>query len=492
MTDPAPTSRAAQPGRDAMLDLWRGLALVDMACVHLANHPIGMPPLAAAWIGDHTRFAAGALVLLSGMTVGHVFGPALRSRGSRGRRAFLRLFRRALLLVVVGRLASLAYLGIDSAMRGFPAAGERLGVDLLGLATFSTPGVTGGLLLLYSLLLLAVPLLERFRSVFGGAATAAASLAVFALAQHTGPVAHWPPWVFPLPHWQPLFVAGYLAAPHAARLRERDAPGLRRWRIAVTFAFALVFVFRMASMAGMEPAGFALPEFRKVPLSTMELAWYLVATGMALTWSAWLHDRNPFARTLSRWMQGLGSWSLLAYVAHLLLEPPVLMFVEVTHASAGMRAAMLPVMLAAMYAVVVVAERLDADLRRRNRRETGGVRLRDRVPTAGWVGSGVGAAAFAAVLAMRGALPPESASPQDSTQARPGIEGLAIAEPDGMLSHDEIDARGAFSSRGSVEEEAPPLIDAELAIRDAAEAAPFGELRPDPGPADPDPLLLEQ
>lgn len=469
-----------------MLDLWRGLALVDMAWVHLANHPIGMPSLAAAWIGDHTRFAAGALVLLSGMTVGHVFGPALRSGGSRGRVAVRRLIQRALLLVVVGRLAGIAYQGIDTAMRGFPGGSERLAADFFALATFETPGVTGGLLLLYSLLLVAVPFAERFRAAFSTAATMTASLGIFALAQAAGQGAHWPPWVFPLPHWQPLFVAGYLAAPHVSLLREWGTERARRWRSVVTVAFVLLFALRMTSMssaAGIEAWGILLPEFRKVPLSTMELAWYLVATATVLTWSAWLHDRVPAAKAPSAWLQRLGSWSLLVYVAHLLMEPPVLMFVDGIGASPWTRASMLLGMAVAMHAVAVAAEHVEAAAARRRATTRTAETIRDAIPTAGWVGSGVAAAAFAAVLTMRGALPP-TADPLDATMevAEAGTNGEgADAIADGLPPQEDVADDGGDAS----------LVNVELELDEAVGPEPFPEPGNNEQPNDSDLLLLD-
>jgi hypothetical protein len=484
MTTPAPIQRAAKAGRDPMLDLWRGLALVDMAWVHLANHPIGMPPLAAAWIGDHTRFAAGALVLLSGLTVGHVFGRALRAGGSRERVAVGRLLRRALLLVVVGRLASIAYEGLDSAMRGFPGDGQRLAADFSALATFDTPGVTGGLLLLYSLLLVAVPFAERFRAAFGTAATMAASLGIFALAQAAGQGAHWPPWVFPLPHWQPLFVAGYLAAPHTSLLHERTTGRARRWRLAVTSAFVLLFAFRMTSMAGVEAWSVALPEFRKVPLNTMELAWYLVATAMVLTWSARLHDRVPAARVPSAWLQRLGSWSLLVYVSHLLLEPPVLMFVEVIEASPWTRASMLVVMAVAMHTVAVLAERVEGAAPLRRAGKSAAAAIRDAIPTAGWVGSGVAAAAFAAVLTLRGALPPAAAPLDAPTETVAGIE-TDDEKSDGI--DDLLSPREDIPDDGGD----APLVNVELELDEAVGPEPFTEFGIEEQPEDPDLLLLE-
>jgi len=386
-----------------MLDLWRGLALVDMAWVHLANHPIGMPPLAAQAIGEHTRFAAGCLVLLSGMTVGHVFGPALGAGGERARATTWRLLKRALLLVLVGRLACIAYVAVDAAMRGFPDHGAPMFTEVSALARFVSPGVTGGLLLLYSLLLVAVPLLERFRAAFGVAATMGASLAVFAAAQWIGVAAQWPPWVFPLPHWQPLFVAGYLAAPYSARLRAADDPSLPRWRLAASRAVARGLAVRTSSMAGL-----AMPEagllgavvFRKVPLSSGELAWYAVASAFVLSWSAWLHQRSNGFRRATAWLGRLGRWSLLVYVAHLLMEPPVLMLVDVLHASPWARAAMLPAMAVAMSGVAMAAERLDDLPPRRGVRPSILDRLREGIPTSGLVGSGVAAAAMATVLVL--------------------------------------------------------------------------------------------
>lgn len=403
MNAPTPLPSAPLSGREPMLDLWRGLALVDMAWVHLANHPIGMPPLAAQAIGEHTRFAAGCLVLLSGMTIGHVFGPALGAGGERRRATTWRLLKRALLLALVGRVACIAYVAIDAAMRGFPDHGAPMFAEASALARFVSPGVTGGLLLLYSLLLVAVPPLERFRAAFGSAATMGASLAVFAAAQWIGVTAQWPPWVFPLPHWQPLFVAGYLAAPHCARLLAADDPALRRSRLAVSVTFALVFAVRTSSIAGLHAAEAGVlgaVVFRKVPLSGGELAWYAVASAFVLSWSAWLHQRSDGFRRATAWLGRLGRWSLLVYVAHLLMEPPVLMLVDVLRASPWARAAMLPAMAAAMSGVAIAAERFDALPRRRGDGPSFLDFLREAVPASGLVGGGVAAGAMASVLLL--------------------------------------------------------------------------------------------
>jgi hypothetical protein len=420
----APTP--VRSGRDPLLDLWRGLALVDMAWVHLANHPIGMPEGLGLWIGEHTRFAAGCFVLLSGMTVGRVFGPSLAAGGERRRSAVVRLMRRSLLLAFVGPLASIGYAALDYAMRAVPGSAPRFFAESFDLATYSSPGATGGLLLLYSLLLLATPLLQRFHARFGGAATLAASLGIFVAAQLGGQVAHWPPWVFPLPHWQILFVAGFLAESRVDHVRDARGAVALSWRVGVTIALALIFVVRSGPAIGVEAIPLPLLEFRKVPLRSGELLWYIVASLFVLTWTAWLYERSTTARRASRWLRRLGSWSLLVYVAHLLMEPPILLFVDLAQASPWLRAAMLLVMAGGMHAVAVVAERADAwEPVATARRAT--QFLHRLVPTSGLVGSGVATAAMLTIVLLHGSMP---AAPNAIFSGDGVADGESVEFPD--------------------------------------------------------------
>ncbi|MFN2425858.1 MAG: OpgC domain-containing protein [Candidatus Binatia bacterium] len=384
--------------RDPLLDLWRGIALVDMAWVHLATYPIGMPEAAAAWIGQHTPFAAGCFVLLSGLTVRRVFGPGLESGAAR-QPTIIRLLRRALLLVVVGRLASMAFATIEWLLRSPPGgAGPD---NLFAIATFGEAGATGGLLLLYSLLLTATPFLERMRLAIGGASTMLLSLAVFAAAQFVSDAAHWPPWTFPLAHWQPLFVAGYLASPHLGRLRDSSGAVSARWLVATTIGSAALFGLRSGPTLGLDLSPLPALVFLKVPLNGAELLWYAIASAFVLSWSARMYEGSALMRRSSAWLVHLGRWSLLVYVSHLLLELPIIAFLTLVDPSPLLRMTMLVVMAAGLNLAARLASAVAA------RRNSGAVLLpipavfRGLLPPAGAAGGAVALACALTVLQLR-------------------------------------------------------------------------------------------
>ncbi len=373
--------------RDPLLDLWRGLALVDMAWVHLATYPIGMAAVLAAWIGDYTRFAAGAFVFISGLSVARVFGPKLAGDPAVACATRGRLFRRALMLAALDRLVAVVFTLLERTLSVPPSLTPRY-PDVLDLLTFAEPGVTGGLLSLYAILLAATPLLDGARRRFGSAAILAASVALFALA-HLGafgtPGAVWP---FPFVYWQPLFVAGYLASHQLAALRDGSGGISWRWLAAISGAFAVLFLLRNGISIGLlEPSAIPAWAFLKVPLSPAELAWYLAVSGFVLTWSAWVWERTAWTRWLLGWLPLLGRQSLLVYVAHLFVQLALVEALTLLDPPPLVRPLVLPLMALILVGVAFAGTGLQYGMTRR--------------PAPAIVGSAVMASTFGIVLAMQ-------------------------------------------------------------------------------------------
>src|SRR5437899_2213461 len=80
--------------RDARLDFWRALCLIDMVLVHLVYEGVNFGPLQRA-LGEYTRFAAGGFVFVAGLSVGAIFLPRTFRPGGR-RSVYLSLWCRAL------------------------------------------------------------------------------------------------------------------------------------------------------------------------------------------------------------------------------------------------------------------------------------------------------------------------------------------------------------------------------------------------------------
>jgi len=383
--------------REPLLDLWRGLALIDMAWVHLAAYPIGMPPVLAAWLGEYTRFAAGAFVLLSGMTVARVFGPALTGDAGAASKARRRLLRRSLMLLCVGRLVSVGFAAIEQlrvAMPGTTPAHQ----DLWRVAAFGEPGVTGGLLLLYAFLLAATPLVAAFAKRRGPFATLLVSFAVYAVAERLGGLAHWPPWTFPLAHWQPFFVVGYVASPLVERLRTGGALPRRVSLGAVTAAAGFVFLIRNAPALGLDGSLSPAWEFTKVPLRPAEMVWYFSSAAFVLSWSGWAYVRWESVRSATGWLCRLGRWSLLVYVAHLFLELPIVDVLTVLDPSPWGRAVMLVIIAAMMNVVAVLADHFEAWRPATVLNPL--TLLRRSLPVAGTIGGGLAVACLGCVLLL--------------------------------------------------------------------------------------------
>jgi hypothetical protein len=362
-----------------MLDLWRGLALADMVLVHLAWNRV-LPEPFGALVRDHTRFAAGGLVLLSGLTAALIFGPKLAAGGASRRGATRALLRRSIELVLLDRAIAFS-VGLLVTFRIALFQDRDAPPDLLGVLLFQKPGVTGGLLLLYAFLLAGTPFLLAVSRRFGAPVLAVASAALYALAWATGELLYWPAWTFPLAHWQPIFVTGLLAAPAYLRLRAGAPRGRVVWAIASVALFAGVWIVRFGDALGLV----ALPEalhldFVKVPLQPAELLWYLAATQAALATSWAAVEAWPRLQWFGAWIWLYGRNGLLVYGLHLFTEVPIATWTGRMQAPVWQCLLLVAIDFAVLAAAARLSER--GTLARESRRVVGRLRESLRAPVA--------------------------------------------------------------------------------------------------------------
>lgn len=425
--------------RDPLLDLWRGLALVDMAWVHLAAYPIGIADGLAVWISEYTRFAAGAFVLISGLSVARVFGPKLVGNPDEAAAARRRLLRRALMLLVLDRLVAVAFGLIERSLSVPPTVTPHY-PNLLDLLTFGEPGVTGGLLALYAILLTVTPLIEGVLRRYGWWVVLGASTGLFALAHLGGLGSHGKIWPFPVAYWQSLFVAGYLVSRRLSSLRDPSGQIAWWWLVLVSAAFGLMFVLRNGAPLDLAVTS-VLPAFTfvKVPLSPAELAWYLSASAFVLTWSAWLCEHRGWARRLFAWLPLLGRQSLLVYVAHLFVQLAMIEALTLLEPASASRLVMLPLMALILTVVAAAGERWARTPSPRTSMSWPPLRL---LPNPAILGGAVMAGTFGAVVTMQLLLgtpaawtpvptadaPVELATTDDGVVVFPSIETHPVLE----------------------------------------------------------------
>ncbi|MEO8604066.1 MAG: OpgC domain-containing protein, partial [bacterium] len=314
--------------RDARLDLWRGLCLVDVVLVHLAYNQLGFPEPLDGLIKHYTRFAAGGFVFLAGLTIATVFSPRVEGSAAERRTAHRWLWRRAAMLLVVDLCASAAYGLLDGARR-FPVQAPTSLIDTVcDVALLRRPGLTGGILILYAVLLLAVPAVFALQRRVGRWAVATVSVALYIGALLATPLLHWPANSFPIAYWQPLFIAGFLWRDASIWLDAGERRRQVTWAMAVTAAFGLVFLAQHGPTFGVHAVARFLPlDFDKTPLRPGALLWYLTIVHVVLAISTLLRNRLLAGNRVAAALALLGRHSLLVYTAHVFTEAAVTEYV---------------------------------------------------------------------------------------------------------------------------------------------------------------------
>jgi hypothetical protein len=293
-------------GRDARLDFWRGLCLVDMVLVHLVYEGVKMGRVFTPVFGEFTRFAAGGFIFLAGLAVTYIFLPKANNPQKRWG-AYKSLWRRSLYLLFVHYAASLSFIFIYP-LRDFAGPYPSAATYVKQVLLFRE----GCDLLIFYVVMVALSpaLVEIIRRGYGWAA-ALFSLGMFTLGQYY-------PYVLSLPIqknfmvvlWQMIFVMGMLAG---AGLPKWDALTIRskiKWAIGVCIALALIEIAEFTKLGW-----YIGLVFRKCPLSWGEAMRYLalITTIIMLTDLAW---RKIASSGTAAFLTRLGRRSLAVYVSH--------------------------------------------------------------------------------------------------------------------------------------------------------------------------------
>lgn len=322
---PALSPRSA--GRDARLDFWRGLCLIDMVLVHLVGFEMQFGDFLDTALADYTRFAAGGFVFLSGLCIGMIFLPrVLAAEDSAGRWAvYRRIWRRSFKILLVQFVATIALilLTVPADRHAMLARPLHFAFDLLRFRKGND------LLLMYVGMLGVTPLVLELLRHRLWAFVAASSALVFAL----GTMAPWrvafvPHGEFPIVLWQAVFITGVLftqplqAFDRAPRRYKAVALGL------TVIALAIVLQSAYAREWGVRHTLLHLT-FSKIPLSLGEMLRYILMTLLIMLVSnaAWGQLGGTRA---AAFICLLGRNSLFVYVAHLFVQEGVATLAERT------------------------------------------------------------------------------------------------------------------------------------------------------------------
>jgi hypothetical protein len=302
-------ARALKPDRDARLDFWRSLCLIDMILVHLIYDGVNFGPIQKI-IGEYTRFAAGGFVFVAGLSIGAIFLPRTLAPGGR-RKTYLALWRRSFYILCINFAASLSFVALDM-IRGMRADFPGLFPVIRNILTFREGG---DLLLLYVIVVAASPfMLELLRRGLWWV-LAAVSLALFYLGQ-----SH--PWLFsspihenfPVLLWQAVFTAGALfggVLPKYTALSRRTKLilAITAWAISI-----LLWAGDFRSDFGWRYPWLPLT-FIKTPLSNGEALRYFGLIFAIIFTTDLLWNRIQNTRFVS-FATTMGRRSLTVYVAH--------------------------------------------------------------------------------------------------------------------------------------------------------------------------------
>jgi hypothetical protein len=306
----SPATRPRGKGnRDARLDFWRGLCLVDMVLVHLLVQGLLVGHYAFSILGEYTRFAAGGFIFIAGVGVGRIFLPKAIDPATRTQ-TYKRLWRRSFYILCMHYTATLGF-QIFALARGdalpplfrllYDILAFRIGYDLLPF---------------YVVMLALSPLMIELVRRRLGILLAIASVGLFIWGRNHHQWA-WMPIQqnFFIVLWQIVFVAGLL---FGAALPTYDRLTLRRrvWLACIATAAMLTL-----SLMAFGWHFNLLPHldwlwFVKVPLAAGEMLRYLAFIVMVITVSDVLW-RWVGPTWISAMVQRLGRRSLAIYIAHI-------------------------------------------------------------------------------------------------------------------------------------------------------------------------------
>jgi hypothetical protein len=398
------------PQRDARLDFWRALCLIDMILVHLIYDGVNFGPIQKT-IGEYTRFAAGGFVFVAGLSIGAIFLPRTFSKDGR-QKTYLALWRRAFYILCINFVATLSFVALDL-IRGMRADFPGLLPVIRNILTFREGG---DLLLLYVIVVAASPMmLELLRRKLWWV-LAGISLFLFYCGQNH-------PWLFsspihenfPVLLWQAVFTAGAL---FGGVLPKYTALSRRTKLILAITAWAISIVL----WAGDFRSDFGWPypvlplAFVKTPLSNGEALRYfgLIFAIIFTTDLFWNRIANSRLVSLANTM---GRRSLAVFVAHVWVYQLIGYFCWY-HKSWGAWQMLLAI--PAVVACWAVARILDWNQKR--------PALVLRLPTSRWIPIPLGTAAAALMVVIVAQISPPI-PPTTITVTPAAVPGTSRTQP---------------------------------------------------------------
>jgi hypothetical protein len=356
---PTAVALAQSAARDARLDFWRALCLIDMVLVHLVYEGVNFGPISRT-IAEYTRFAAGGFVFVAGLSIGAIFLPRALGDGGRSR-VYPKLLRRSLYILCVHYAATLSFVALDL-IRGMRTEAP----PIFGLVRDIVLLREGGdLLPLYVILVAAsVPMLEILRRRGGWLLLGAISVGLFAWGHHSPAALAFPMnQSFPVVLWQLMFTAGMLfgfVLPRYSALtrRVKMAMAVGAWSLSL-----LLWAGDFRSDFGWSFPSLPLV-FCKTPLTTGEALRYFGLIFVVIFSTDLLWEYIDSSRVVAL-ANDIGRRSLGTYVAHAWL---VGLLGIVAHRTAAAGAWQMLLAIPAVWAMWVVAQMLswfDSTRRRR-------------------------------------------------------------------------------------------------------------------------------